>query len=222
VAGFDLRDQAAQFAAELSDLLNKTICNGIRVTPIVAQSGRAVLGYKITKQAQDTAQGVPVTLSGKKPRCFLGISFRLEPDAEREYLAVTSSFVGVFSDASLEHTLMHYDYERGKVDGYPEAHLQVCAQSDGWSSLCERANLGTRPLEKLHFPVGGRRYRPTLEDVIDFLVCEKLVDARDGWDERVEEGREGFRQRQLRAAVRRDPDTAIDALKKAGRWHPDS
>ncbi len=213
---FDLRDQAAQFAGELSDLLNGTICHGVRVIAIVGPSGYANVGYKITRTVRETAEGIPLTLGDRPPACWLGLAFRLEPDDEGQYLTVNSSFMGIFTDAGLTEALVHYDYERGKQDGYPEAHVQVCAGSDAWTGLCEQAGLGPRPLQRLHLPVGGRRFRPTVEDLIHFLVTERLVDARPTWAEQVEAGQERFRRRQLRATVRRDPESALDVLRREG------
>jgi hypothetical protein len=72
-------------------------------------------------------------------------------------------------------------------------------------------------LQRLHLPVGGRRFRPTLEDLIDFLIIEKLVtDCRPDWAEEVAAGRERFRRRQLMAVVRRDPESALESLCEAG------
>jgi hypothetical protein len=67
----NLKSEAAGFADELADLLNGTICKGIRLTSVISE-GR---------------QG------------------------------------GFCLDNALNNTLLHYDYERDKPDGYPEAHL---------------------------------------------------------------------------------------------------
>jgi hypothetical protein len=60
--------------------------------------------------------------------------------------------------------------------------------------------------------VGGRRYRPTLEDVIEFLVIENLADARDGWADVLACHRKAWERLQLSAAIRADPGTARDVL----------
>ncbi len=159
---------------------------------------------------------IPVTLGYKQPTGYLGLAFRLGPDAENKHLMVRSSVAGFFMDADLDQPLMHYDYERDKGDGYPEAHLQVEAESEAWSVLCDRVGLGERPLAKLHFPVGGRRFRPTVEELIEFLVAEVRVEARPGWEAKVEAGRERFEERQLRAAIRRRPEWALDQLRNLG------
>jgi hypothetical protein len=68
-------------------------------------------------------------------------------------------------------------------------------------------------LKDYHFPVGGRRFRPTLEDIIEFLVLERLVEAHHGWEDAAGEHRSEWDRRQLRAAVRRDPETAMEQLR---------
>jgi hypothetical protein len=97
--------------------------------------------------------------------------------------------------------------ERDKADGYPDAHLQIDATSELFSTLNDpRCDTG-RSLAQLHFPVGGKRFRPCLEDIIEFLIVERLVLARDGYEKVIEAGREGFRKNQLMAAMRRDRAT---------------
>ena len=113
--------------------------------------------------------------------------------------------------------LLHYDYERDKADGYAEAHLQICATSDAWEEAGKRHDGDTRLLSKLHLPVGGRRFRPTLEDIIEFLIVEKLVEARPKWDVALEKSRGDFRERQLRAAIRQHPEVALDQLRIDGK-----
>jgi hypothetical protein len=74
-----------------------------------------------------------------------------------------------------------------------------------------------RPLHDLHFPVGVRRHRPALEDVIEFLTAEKLAKPRDGWEKVLYASRDDFRRRQLRAAIRRDVATARQAVRDFDR-----
>ena len=119
-------------------------------------------------------------------------------------------------DDRVEHLLLHYDYERDKGGGYPEAHLQVCATSPDWEQLRRRQDDVHRPLAKLHLPVGGRRFRPTPEDLVEFLIAEDLAEGRDGRREIIENSRARFREKQLRAAIRRYPEIALDCLRAEG------
>jgi hypothetical protein len=110
--------------------------------------------------------------------------------------------------------LCRFDYQRGKGES-PEAHLQVYGESEVLASLTGTPR--TRQLERLHFPVGGRRYRPTLEDVVEFLITEGMADPRDDrWEDVLRSGREAFQRIQLSAAIRRDPETARAALRDLG------
>ena len=215
----DLRKEAQDFAQELTDLLNKTVTTGIRLTPIMVRKTTAVIGYKIAATDLET-KGIAVTIGGG-PKAYLGISYRLEADHEAKFTRVQSSLVGLFADPDLDQALVHYDYERNKPDGYPEAHLQIDAESQAWNIIRPK-NLKDREFSKLHFPVGGRRYRPTVEEIIEFLIVEVKVKSRDGWELAVEVGRKRFEERQLRAAIRRQPELAFDQLKKEGRLIPGS
>lgn len=208
----DLHTLARAFAAQLSDLLNKTVCNGVRLNASVEPGTSVVVVSNETKR-QDISRtaGIPVCLRGKA-RLHLTVSVRLNLDDSGEHLMVVSSVMALSRSADGDGELLHYDYERHKEDGYPEAHVQVCATSDEWSAL-----LPTSSLKKLHLPVGGRRFRPTLEDVIEFLVAEGLADGRNGWQQVLDQSRQEFQLIQLRAAVRRHPEVAREVLDKLDR-----
>lgn len=213
---FDLEKESRAFKNELDELLNRTICSGISLKSILTSTSpqRTIVGYKITRDNQDLTEGIPIT-TGQDPRFYLGLSVRMAPDQAQTFLMVTSSvmILAIAPDVADEsNLLLHYDYERGKAD-YPEAHLQICASSPAWKKAGQRLDGRERLLERLHLPVGGRRYRPTLEDIIEFLITEKLAKPLDGWETAINESRDRFRNKQLRAAVRRDPESAIAVLK---------
>ncbi len=190
-------------------VLNTTICDGPTITAVVHPARPEVyVGHGLTKASLES-QRFRVRRGTGKTWCWLNLSFRLSLDHEQKYLAVKSSFIGVYAEDNDPSCLCHFDYEREKPD-YPEAHLQVFGDSPALAAWAGRAQ--DRGLHRLHFPVGGRRYRPCLEDVIEFMVTEKLAVGRDGWQDVVEAGREDLRRQQLRAAVRNDPDTARQML----------
>ncbi len=210
----DLERESRGLADEFTNLLNRTICHGIRLTSVITAGrdrSRTVIGYQITKDRLDAPECIPVTIGGE-PRIWLGFSMRLEQDHEDKYLMVRQSVMLLSSSPDHKDALLHYDYERDKPDGYPDAHLQVCATSEAWERVGVRADGSQRPLERLHLPVGGRRFRPTLEDVVEFLITDKLAEPRDGWKGAVEEGRQRFQRLQLRAAIRRHPEVAQEML----------
>lgn len=211
----DLRKEANAFAGRLSSLLNRTVCDGIRISSAVAPSnGLAFVGYGI---GGDTLSADPFPVAGCRAKSGLHVilQYTLTSDAEGEHLMVQSSVIGLCLDDQGDQELFHADYEREKADGYPEAHLQVEASSAHWTALLQSTG-DNRSLSKLHLPAGGRRFRTSVEDLIAFLIAERLVTPRLGWREALEAERADFEDRQLRAAVRRNPESAIDILRTLG------
>jgi len=208
-----LRDQTTRFTKEIQILLNGTIASHVQIKAVALQVGDDrlfMLGHLLDKRTL-TAQRFQLKPRAPKVELWMDVSFQLRLDAEREHLMVHKSFVGLFGAKDAKHGLFHYDYERDKADGYPDAHLQVDATSDLFGTLNDpKCDVG-RSLAQLHFPVGGKRFRPCLEDVIEFLAVERIAEARDGYEKLLEAGRERFRKNQLMAAMRRDPAT-VDAF----------
>ncbi|PWI09926.1 hypothetical protein DIZ27_14600 [Streptomyces sp. NWU339] len=202
-----LRDRTNRFAKEIQALLNGTIAEHVQIKAVALSKGDDrlfTLGHLLNKGTM-TAQRFRLKPRAPKAELWMDVSYQLRLDAEREHLMVQQSFFGVFGSQDAKQGLFHYDYEREKADGYPDAHLQVYGNSDLFLALNDpRADSG-RSLAQLHFPVGGKRFRPCLEDVIEFLIVERLVEARDNHEKVLEVGREGFRRNQLLAAMRRDP-----------------
>jgi hypothetical protein len=208
-------------------MLNSTACNGPRLTavlrdPIAGLQAGINVGYKIAPTNQTLRTGIPLTISRKPAKFFLGFFMHLEADADDRYMTVTESMTLLALDRDLSRELLHYDYERDKhlqEKGYPEAHVQVCASSADWGIAGQRVGQDDLPLGRMHLPVGpvgGRRFRPTLEDVIELLIVEGLVDYREGWKDALDKTRRPFQELQLKAAVRRNQELAIEALDSEG------
>jgi hypothetical protein len=227
VAALNLRTEALRLAGSLSEMLNNTVCHGIRLraiirNPIAGVKSGMNIGYNITEQIQDLRAGIPLTISKKPAKFYLGFFMHLQLDDARKYMMVTQSMTLLALDADLSRELLHYDYEREKHlegKGYPEAHLQVCAPSADWEIAGQRSGQDNLPLAKMHLPVGpggGRRFRPSLEDVIEFLIVEGLVEHRKGWREALDKTRRPFQEIQLKAAVRENKELAKEALESEG------
>jgi len=110
------------------------------------------------------------------------IVFTTQLDAESRYLTVNKSQFGLYLDDERKRMLLHYDYNRDPTNQYPDAHVQVAGGSRTLTRWCKRSGCTSKELPRLHLPVGGRRFRPTLEDVIEFLIIEELARPRDGWE----------------------------------------
>lgn len=174
--------------------------------------GVVVVGNALTRETLET-KPFPVALKGK-PSVWMDISYKICFDPEREYPTVQSAFVGIFAADGQEKCLCHFDYERNKRDDYPDAHIQVHGDNEAVNTWGDP--LKKRGLKRLHFPAGHRRFRWTLEDVIEFMVRHEITPGRDGWKEELRPSREEFHRLQLRAAIRREPDTALEYLRQKG------
>ncbi|WP_173077968.1 hypothetical protein [Phytohabitans rumicis] len=209
--------QAREFASSLQRVLNATVCRTARVGTALsnAPAGHVTIGTGVTARS---AKPIPVglTIDGTQPRCWLRVEYIAW--LKEGYLTVRESVFTLSADPYGREEVFHYDYERDKHerDGYTEAHLQIVGESPPMKTLLTTAGRSKDPMAKLHFPVGGRRYRPSLEDVIEFLVNERLVRARDGWQKVLDASREEFRDRQLCAAIGFRPDVAIGELQRLG------
>jgi hypothetical protein len=210
-----LRDQAGDFAARTSDLLNRTVADGIRIRAVLREDGQiGWVGFQIDRHHPSPGRGIPLTVTAARPRCYLHVMHTLI-QAYGVLITDESSF-GLYLDEDLGSSVFHYDYARYPGNPYPAAHVQVNARSTAFDELCSR--LGRQAeLERLHFPVGGRRFRPSLEDVVEMLIVEGLAVGRPGWEAAIEEHRSLFRQIQLRAAVRDDPEAVREELQRLAR-----
>jgi hypothetical protein len=63
-------------------------------------------------------------------------------------------------------------------------------------------------LAEIHFPVGGRRFRPSIEDFLLFLQREQLFTewAGPSWRDALRQSQQGWEQKQARAAAREFQD----------------
>lgn len=210
-----LEGMARRFAVDASDLLNRTVTTGVRVSSALWRPQLCVVGVGVTRNHHQP-RIVPLRLRSSTASGFLRLAYTLGMDDEKQFLTVHKSCVGVGADPDGERTLVHYDYDRAPGNGYSNPHVQVEGESLALRSMCERSPHATRRLGGLHFPVGGRRFRPTLEDVIEFLITERLAAAHPGWEAAIEEHRTRWWETQVKACVRRHPEWAAHALRTQG------
>jgi len=151
----------------------------------------------------------------------LYLSFGLDLDHSGTYLKTVRTDFTLKS--VLDRTpLARLDY-RADMNAAPVAHWNIHAERGAFSHLLGRAHAvdpervkEPHALSSLHFPVGGERFRPCLEDFLHFLVAECGVDSVPGWLEVINRGRQSFRRRQLRSTVRDAQEEAADVLRRLG------
>ncbi len=212
--GDDLRAQARAFADQTSELLNGTLTKGVRISSVVTPTGLTVMGCGVTRTSPDPR---PIPL-GAKRRVWLYLLHSYGWDPEGEYLTMTRSTLSLYTSESMEdHELVvGMDYIREPANKYPGCHLHVHGGRDDLDHIYLGEARDSRKLRDLHLPVGGKRFRPTLEDLVEFVVTEEMAKPHDGWDVVVAEHRRRWQEIQLKAAVRRQQDVAAEALQAAG------
>ncbi len=126
--------------------------------------------------------------------------------------------------------ILHYDFERSPGPYVPAAHFNVHLTTPELLSAMKNAgeNKVTRKRRvrrfgdghglpaDLHLPLGGPRFRPALEDILQFLKTEFAIDSAKNWTSTIREGRAVYRDKQLRAAVSDNPTAAIEELEAMG------
>ncbi len=220
-----LVEDAQSFAERLTQLVHGTV--GPDCPPFVVTAlEKSDVAY--IRQSPET--GIPlrlvednwVTVSATY-RCRLGSS---------GYLRVRSSkFAVTFGSERAGQPMFRYDYDAELKKRSPRAHLQI-GDSGNLAALSSLAGDGSKTARQrlgrvergkaefgpddLHFPLGGERFRPALEDILQFLIDQLGVTAEPGWREVVEAARVDWRGRQLWAAVTDDPEMAVASLEHLG------
>ena len=212
-----LEKQARRFADDISDLLNRTVIDGIRVSSLKTATGYGIIGAGVSKN-RSTSLPIPITPTKKDAAVFLYLLHSYEPDPEGVYLTMTQTTMSLYTsqDMADDQLIVGIDYARNPGNQFPGAHLHVAGQRDDLDAVYLGDERKTRKLRDLHFPVGGKRFRPTLEDLVEFMVTEEMVEPRSGWEHVVKDHRAHWEAIQVKAAVRRNQEDAADALREAG------
>ena len=175
---------------------------------------RAVIGYKIGKN-NPLGETIPFTISGSQAPIHLDFLHTLDLDHSGEFLTTSRSTYTLRAEDA-ETPIITYDFVRKPPNPYPEAHIHLHGRSSALQRMFDSCGLVDRKPADLHIPVGGRRFRPCLEGIIEFCILEELVSPREGWQEALERGRREYHEQQLRAAVRRFPEQAAEVLTNEG------
>jgi len=215
-----LEERSGQFAAEIQATLDGVL-PGERT--IISTKVEGAERYLVTPDGLNPkARRIPLFVADEY-LADLDVALYLSLDRTGQYLKTVRSDISIHS--VLDRTpLLRYDY-RSDMKADPVAHWQVYAERGAVSHLLTKASANAartrrphRPhdLSSLHFAVGGERFRPCLEDVLQFLVLDCGVDRCNGWQTVVEGGRERWRRRQLGSIIRDIPSEAARILRELG------
>lgn len=227
-----LRDRVDDFVRELSDAL-ATVASPDERRFVV--EGRRERRGPILALRQADELGIPLRVDGDvlfRLHVSLKCTWSGSSDDARRYLTIVTSSYKVFVPQAPGAPLFTFDYLREADVGVPVAHINVHAHRDevvfamvnagpsnrGRRRAKEIAKFGRVPrLADLHFPLGGHRFRPALEDVLEMLIVEFGVDPlTSDWRTDLERGRARYRVSQLRAAASDDLEAVADLLEERG------
>lgn len=203
----DLERQVTEFATEVSTRVLMCLEGVPQPDELKIESidDRYVFTYRQTLHA--CPQGETIGM--------LQLDYALCPDRAGRHLAVrTSAFQ--LKERRGKKPIVRIEYVRD-ARSVPCSHLHVHAESGLFTELlAATGHPSAAAIESIHVPTGGDRFRPCVEDFVQFLIEECGVAAREGWQEEVLEGRERYRQIQTAAAVRDRPEAAIAELRRLG------
>lgn len=219
-AGDLLRVEAEGFAERLTTLLNRTVTTDADVTVRVQEeppfatvaAGHAEKLKELGLVPLSTARSAQ---ERQQAPLWLKVSFSVGLDDEGKHLAVQTSIFGLCINPKTAHCPLRIEFNRANTSR-PQAHVHIHGESAGLGYAFALAGRPPKDIMELHLPVGGRRFRPTLEDFIELLADEKLARVKNTWRKAIEESRADWLERQTRAAVRRNPEAAIDQLRSMG------
>ncbi|MDL4815980.1 hypothetical protein [Actinomadura opuntiae] len=230
----DLTRQAETFANDLTRTVRGVLGPDVPVFEAVYESGkrgaRRLLIRSRTPEAEPSPP-IPIKIDGKL-RLELIVQLQCTWDGHRSFLAIGDSTARVRMVRKPE-PLFRWEYLRHPESNVPCAHFHIHAHRDETVYLLltgKRSNARVRKrtaqldadtpvvpqLSDLHFPLGGPRFRPCLEDVLQFLVEEFGIDCEAGWKDAIDEGRRAWRRLQAGVVVRDCPAEAVRVLEDLG------
>lgn len=151
----------------------------------------------------------------------LVVRYKMTTDRHSKYLTVGYS---KFEVRVVTTPGIRFEYERAK-NNVPAAHIHLSGVEGLLSpALMRNFSSGKGKAKKkrsgdlagIHLPVGGHRFRPSLEDFLYFVVEECGFRALHGWESHLLESREEWFDIQLASSVRDNPEVAADALRTLG------
>lgn len=214
---FDLRAEVENFASEIAWTISGALAEDVTLESETVQGSDR---FWIRPAVGANRNRIPLRVDGEH-LADLGLDIYLEVDREGAFLKTIKSKTEVHS--YLDRTpLIRLEYD-SRSHTAPFAHWHIHAERGAFSHLLSRAHL-VRPsqvaaphkLSSLHIPVGGERFRPCFEDVLQFLIQECGVDPGPEWVEILAVGRENWRRRQTRTVVRDAPEEAARTLSSLG------
>ena len=221
-----LQQLTDKFADQLNCLLSQVLNSDAKYeeeSRRETKEGRPQRALKLMNLKSNGKEGLPLVRAcddSVNPALFLRSSYTVELDKEDTYLQVATSTVGLWIDSIRKQKnprpLIRVEYDREKRM-YSSSHVHLHAHSSDLGWIYGSSGQKIRRLHDIHFPAGGRRFRPTIEDFLLFLDQEKIfTDWKEGYKDILMGSRLEWERLQARATTRRFPKEAAETLEVLG------
>lgn len=218
-----LEEGANAFVTQLNSVLEAALDTDVRFV-LGLDVGRRQARIEASRSFERLA-AFPLLRQSEDPGCpslLLRARYIVELAGSEAYLRVVSSTVGLWVDVTGGRK-NHRPLVRLEYDRYPEdqdraaAHVHLHANSPEMAWVYGTNGRPAPDLHALHFPVGGKRFRPTFEDFLLFLDREKLYTGfKPNWKPAVLRSLEEWNGRQAAATAQRYPEKAARVLQRLG------
>lgn len=231
----ELSRRAEEFANALSGTVRGVLGTEVPDFEAVYEKGRRGdqrLVIRTKTPAGSPSPAIPIKIDDKL-RLEVTVTLLCAWDSDQHFLAIEKSSIHVRMAGNHPEPLFRWEYVRNPTSSVPSAHFHLHAHRDEIVYLLLTGGEGNRRVKKraqqvgetsptiprlsaLHLPLGGPRFRPCLEDVLQFLILEFGIDRADDWENAIHEGRRNWRRVQTGVVVRDSPDEAVRVLKELG------
>ncbi|KAA8728634.1 hypothetical protein [Corynebacterium phocae] len=219
----ELNKLVGEFTNKLSDSLEAFTGKQYYFDPLSTRD-KIVVRLRLS---DDGKPGAVLLHSQGKRILGLQLEYWCRWDSTNSYLAVEKSSFSVFPYGKVEGTpLFRVDYDRRNTK-QPSSHIHIHGHRDEFTHLLGfttkvspdnsskvKKYFDTIPLiSNFHFPTGGHRFRPCLEDVLETLRIEFNLDVDNNrWSTQLKKARLRWREIQTAAVVRDCPQAAFQVL----------
>ncbi len=218
-----LAEQAEQFANDLTATTRAVV--GEDCPPFYSVALEKASAFRVRQEPQS---GI-ILCDKVGPILRMSADYNCILDGHGQWMAISSSKIHVFVEPNGQEPLFRYEFDRNPIGNIPGAHIQFHGQHPELEQAMRDCGDSTPRakarkkrvrdvhLHSLHFPVGGPRFRPALEDVLEMLIEEfgvKPVSSVGAARKALANAREDWRRKQVATVVRDAPSDAAEALRK--------
>lgn len=207
---------AQEFAGELSQTLSGVLPGAPELRALAAETGqRVVIG--VLGEAGEI-RSIPLLIGGKRVGSWK-LAMHADLDSAGRFLKIVKSNSHLFADVD-RTPLVRYEFDDG-MQSAPVAHWQFHGERGAFSYLLGKADAVGRKatpysLSSIHFPVGGARMRPGVDDFLEFLVTECGFDRQPTWKSAIRASRERYRRLQAKTIARDMQSEVAEVLANEG------